>query len=155
MMKHLIVILMLVLGAFSGFSQSNHPVTWTFETQALDSNFFNLIIKAEIKEPWHIYPQKTSGGALGMPTQITFEENDNIELVGKTEGKAADQSTKPNAPYFSKGAVFIQKLKLKSKTASNLNFKIRYMACTNAMCLPPTSKQFTVEFTEKDFKKDN
>ncbi|MCI9846855.1 protein-disulfide reductase DsbD domain-containing protein [Flavobacterium pectinovorum] len=153
-MKHLIVIFMLVSGVFSGFSQSNHPVTWTFETKAVDSNVFNLIIKAEIKELWHIYPQKTSGGALGMPTQITFEENDTIELIGETEGKAAGEGSKPNAPYFSKGAVFIQKLKLKTKTASKLNFKVRYMACTNAMCLPPTTKQFTVEFTEKDFKKE-
>ncbi|WP_163407104.1 protein-disulfide reductase DsbD domain-containing protein [Flavobacterium ajazii] len=154
-MKKLLFVIVLFCCVFTVFSQKNHPVSWSFEKQIITADSFNLVITAVINAPWHIYPLKESGGSLGLPTQIIFEENSNIELIGEIEAKSADQDSKPNAPYFSKGAIFIQKLKLKSKTASSLNFKIKYMACTNAMCLPPTTKQFTVEFTEKDFKKDN
>lgn len=143
-MKRIILLLIMSVTAFLGFAQDNHPVSWKIDTVEIGPLTYELKMKATVKEPWHIYTQQASKAGLAMPTQIIFEENSNVELIGATREKGIDQENGQSTSYYSKEVTFTQTLKLKSKEKTNLNFTIKYMACNDQMCLPPTSKQFSI-----------
>ncbi len=127
-----------------GFAQNNQLVSWKIDTVKIGPLTYELKIKATIKESWHIYSQDPSRGGVAMPTQIIFEENRNIEMIGKTQEKGVEQEDGKSCSYYSKEVTFTQKIKLKSEDKTNLNFTIKYMICTDQMCQPPSSKKFSV-----------
>ncbi len=144
-MKKGILIVLFCSMAFMGFSQNNPMVSWKIDTVKTGPLTYDLKMEATVKEPWHIYTQQASNAGLAMPTQIKFKENSNIELIDKTKERGIEKGHEQSS-YYSKGAIFTQSLKLKSKDEINLNFTIKYMACTDAMCLPPKIEKFSISF---------
>ena len=134
--------------AFSVFAQDNHPVSWKFSTEKVAPLTYQIKLHATVKEPYHIYPQGGAGG-MGMPTEFLFDQNENVEFVGEMEEKGEEQKDGEHLSYYSKGVTFTQTLKLKSEQKSALTFTIKYMACTNQMCLPPSKKQFTLDLADQ------
>jgi len=134
--------------AFSVFAQDNHPVSWKFSTEKVAPLTYQIKLHATVKEPYHIYPQGAAGG-MGMPTEFLFDQNENVEFVGEMEEKGEEQKDGAHLSYYSKGVTFTQTLKLKSEQKSALTFTIKYMACTNQMCLPPSKKQFTLDLVDQ------
>lgn len=134
--------------AFSVFAQDNHPVSWKFSTEKVAPLTYQIKLHATVKEPYHIYPQGAAGG-MGMPTEFLFDQNENVEFVGEMEEKGEEQKDGEHLSYYSKGVTFTQTLKLKSEQKSALTFTIKYMACTNQMCLPPSKKQFTLDLADQ------
>lgn len=134
--------------AFSVFAQDNHPVSWKFSTEKVAPLTYQIKLHASVKEPYHIYPQGVAGG-MGMPTEFLFDQNENVEFVGEMEEKGEEQKDGEHLSYYSKGVTFTQTLKLKSEQKSALTFTIKYMACTNQMCLPPSKKQFTLDLADQ------
>ncbi|AMP99504.1 Thioredoxin family protein [Pedobacter cryoconitis] len=136
--------------AFSALAQ-NHPVSWEFSSKKTSPLTYEVKFHAAVKELYHIYPQG-EGGGFGMPTEFLFDENDNIEFIGEIEEKGVEQKDGEHLSYYSKGVTFTQILKLKTAKKTTLAFTIKYMACTNQMCLPPSKKQFTLDLggIEKD-----
>lgn len=149
-MRSVIILLVLSLTAVRGFAQSNHPVSWKFDCIKVAPLTYKVQFHAAIKEPFHIYPMQSSGGGLGMPTEILFEDDDNIELNGVMEEKGVEHAVGEAAAHYAKGATFTQTIKLKSDKKTTLRFRIKYMACTDSYCLPPSSKKFTVEVSDQD-----
>ncbi|MDD3977807.1 MAG: protein-disulfide reductase DsbD family protein [Methanomicrobium sp.] len=109
---------------------------------------YELKLKATINEPWHIYTQDASRAGMAMPTRIIFEENNNVELIGATREKGIEKENGETSSYYSKEVTFTQTLKLKSKEKTDLHLTIKYMVCTNQMCQPPSSKQFSIILEE-------
>ena len=144
-MKRIILLLIMSVTAFWGFSQNNQMVSWKIDTVKTGPHTYDLKMEATVKEPWHIYTQQASNAGLAMPTQIKFKENSNIELIDETKERGIEKGHEQSS-YYSKGAIFTQSLKLKSKDEINLNFTIKYMACTDAMCLPPKIEKFSISF---------
>ncbi len=144
-MKRILLLVLIVMTAFLGIAQNNQIVSWEIDTLKTGPLTYDLKMVATVKEPWHIYTQQASNAGLAMPTQISFEENSNIELIDATKEKGIENGQKKSS-YYSKGAIFTQSLRLKSKEKVNLNFTIKYMACTNAMCLPPKIEKFSISF---------
>lgn len=144
-MKKRILIVLFCSVVFKGFSQNNQIVTWKIDTVKTDSLTYDLKMVATVKDPWHIYTQQASNTGLAMPTQISFKENSNIELIDVTKEKGIEEGNEQSS-YYSKGVIFTQSLRLKSKQKTNLDFTIQYMACTNAMCLPPKKEVFSISF---------
>ncbi|WP_461643521.1 peroxiredoxin family protein [Labilibaculum euxinus] len=144
-MKKGILIVLFCSMVFIGFSQNNQIVSWEIDTVKTGSLTYDLKMKATVKEPWHIYTQQVSNAGLAMPTQISFKKNSNIQLIDATKEKGIEKEHEQSS-YYSKGVIFTQSLKLKSKEKTNLNFTIQYMACTNGMCLPPKTEKFSISF---------
>ncbi len=144
-MKRIIFLLIMSVTAFWGFSQNNQMVSWKIDTVKTGPLTYDLKMEATVKEPWHIYTQQASNAGLAMPTQISFKENSNIELIDGTKERGIEKGHEQSS-YYSKGAIFTQSLRLKSKEEINLNFTIKYMACTDAMCLPPKIEKFSISF---------
>lgn len=148
-MRSVIFLICMVLAAFSGFAQDNHPVSWKFSSESTAPLTFKIHFVASIKEPFHIYPRSFDGG-LGMPTTISFGENANVELIGEMEEKGVEPSNEEKVVHYAKGVTFSQTIKLKANEKTTLRIRIRYMACNDQMCLPPSSKEFTLVVNDKD-----
>ena len=144
-MKRNLLLVLTVLTTFWGIAQNNQIVSWKIDTVKTGALTYDLKMEATVKAPWHIYTQQASNAGLAMPTQISFNENSNIELIDATKEKGIEDGHEQSS-YYSKGAIFTQSLRLKSKEKTNLSFTIQYMACTNAMCLPPKKETFSIEF---------
>lgn len=149
-MKTVIFIAMLTAIGFLGFGQDDHPVSWKFNSEKIGPLTYKVRFEATVKAPYHIYPQESFDAGLGMPTEFVFVEDPNMEFIGKMEEKGAEQKEGESLAYYSKGATFTQTLKLKSDKKTTLAFTIKYMACTNEMCLPPSSKQFTLALNDQN-----
>lgn len=142
-MRSVIFLILTSLAALSGIAQDNHPVSWKFHSDSIAPLTFKIAFVASINEPFHIYPQSYDGG-MGMPTTITWEENPNVQLIGEMEEKGAASSAGETVAYYAKGVTFSQTIKLRADEKTVLHFRIRYMACNTQMCLPPSSKEYTL-----------
>lgn len=143
MKRFVILVLMLQMMVYLAFAQNVHPVSWKFSAEKIGDLTYQVKLHATVAEPYHIYPQGASGG-MGMPTEFLFDQDDNVEFVGEMRENGDEQQGEENLAYYSKGVTFSQTLKLKSEKKTTLSFTIKYMACTNQMCLPPSKKQFTL-----------
>lgn len=137
------------LAVFHGQAQDNHPVSWKFNSDSTAPGTFIINFTASIDEPFHIYPQTFAGG-LGMPTTITFEKDPNVELIGELEEKGGEPSNSGRVAYYAKGVTFSQTIQLKADQKTTLRFRIKYMACNDEMCLPPSSKEYTLVVNDKE-----
>lgn len=143
-MKRFNLFMVICMLTISSFAQTNHPVSWKFSSEKTGPLTYQIKLQAIINEPYHIYALQASGGGLGMPTEFLFEKNDQVEFIGEMAEKGATQFDGEILSQYAKGVTFTQTLKLKSEKKTVLAFTIKYMACTNQMCLPPSSKQFTL-----------
>ncbi len=141
--------------AFSGFAQGNNPVSWEINSEKIADLTYRINMRATIKEPYHIYPQQSSGGGLGMPTEITFTEADGLEFIGATSEKGEATNAEKRVPYYAKGVTFAQVVRLKSDAPLVLSIKIKSQACNDRMCLPPSIKRFSLTVNSDEVLIDN
>jgi thiol-disulfide isomerase/thioredoxin len=146
-MKRIILLIILVQTTVASFAQNSHPVSWKFSSERVAPLTYQIKLHAAVQEPYHIYPQGAAGG-MGMPTEFLFDQDDNVEFVGEMKEKGEEQKEGQSLAYYSKGVIFTQTLKLKSEKKTTLAFTIKYMACTNQMCLPPSKKQFILQLDD-------
>lgn len=147
-MKRLLFFIIVFLLAISTFAQDNHPVSWKCSSRKIGPFTYQIKLHATVQAPYHIYPQG-SAGSMGMPTEFLFDEDDQVEFVGEMEEQGDEQKGMESLAYYAKGVTFTQTLKLQSERKTTLAFTIKYMACTNEMCLPPSKKQFTLELGDQ------
>src|SRR5690606_34057545 len=69
------------------------PVKWTTETKDLGDHEYEVLLHAEIDNGWHMYSQQHPRDGIGVPATITFEDNPDVQLIGKTQeiGKLLDK----------------------------------------------------------------
>ncbi len=129
-------------------AQRHTPVTWHFRTEPTTGQQTTLVATAVLAPGWHIYSQfMEEGGPL--PTQFTFDKSGEYSLIGKPEEKSDsfkfyDSIFMIDIIWLSKVAVFSQKIKLYTPY-TNIKGKVRFMACTRDMCLPPDEQDFSIE----------
>ena len=70
-MKLISFITLLLLSSLS-YGQILEPVKWTFDSNQVGPDEYDLIYKAQIDAPWKVYSQFTSEGGP-VPTTITYE----------------------------------------------------------------------------------
>lgn len=148
-MRRILLFIMLSTLTCLAFAQDIHPVSWKFSSQKIAPLTYEIKFIATVQEPFHIYPQSSEGG-LGMPTEFIFHDNDNLELIGSVGEQGLDKNKDEEVAYYAKGVTFTQTLKLKTEKKTDLSFVIKYMACNDQMCLPPSKKAFTVTINNTD-----
>lgn len=132
-------------------AQIYNPVTWSCSTESLGNNEYNVVIKAEIEDGWHLYSQNIPDGGP-VPTTFTFEENPSLQLIENVkESNNVIEHEDPvfniRLSYFEKNATFTQKVKLNGDAAS-LTGSVEFMCCNDGTCIPPSFYDFTVELGE-------
>ncbi len=146
--------LLLITGitmAMMAFSQPIDPVTWNFTKEQTGDNEYELIFKASITPPWHMYSAYLPENGP-IPTRPGFEEKGGFELVGDivevTKPKIKfDEGFQMDVGTIAGTAEFRQKVKITDPSVT-IAGEIEYQVCDDANCLPPAYEAF--EFTFGD-----
>lgn len=148
-MKQLALLIFLICPGLSVTAQNEHPVSWQFSTEQIAPLTYRIKLHATVRQPYHIYPQEAAGG-MGQPTEIIFEAHNNVEYTGEILEKGDEHKDGETPAYYGKGVTFTQTIKLRSEDPTSIGFTIKYMACTNQMCLPPSKKQGTLAINHSE-----
>lgn len=139
---------LLVLFGFMAGAQEN-PVHWKFETKKISDCEYELIFKAKIDEPWHIYSLVKAGEDGPNPTSFIFNKSKDYELVGKVMESAPkkefDKVFEMNVAFHAKTATFTQKIKLLTASKTKITGKYEAQACTEEKCIFPPADKFEFE----------
>lgn len=124
----------------------DNPVSWSFSSKMVNECEYDLIFKAKIDDPWHIYSLNKAGSEGPNPTVFTFKKSMDYELVGKVKQakpvKEFDKVFEMNVEYFSKEATFTQRVKLLTDKEIKINGKYEFQACTEEKCIFPPADNF-------------
>ena len=139
-MRNILVAFIILFVPFMGFSQSDeNPVIWSHEVNKISDTEFDLIIKGDIHEGWHVYSQFTDeGGAL--PSELTFSEvGKDYELVGGAEEsltvKEYSDIFEVEETFFKEEAIFTQRIKLLNPDVNQIKVNLFYQVCKE-VCIP-------------------
>ena len=129
------------------YAQPESPIKINTSVDIEDAEL-TLKFVAEIEPGWHLY---STGLADGGPTSatITFETLEGAELVGAlTPGAGEIEVDDPifemKVKYFENSATLTQKVKLLGGDY-RLQGYLRYGACNDENCLPPTTYEFDIK----------
>ncbi|HLV23968.1 MAG TPA: cytochrome c biogenesis protein CcdA [Moheibacter sp.] len=136
------------------------PVKWSTETKDLGNNEYEVLLHAKIDAGWHMYSQQHPGDGIGVPATITFEENANVQTIGKTQeiGKLLDKYSElfmQQEKYYENKVTFKQKVKLKNPKETTVKFSAETQVCDAEKCLPPDWQDFSVKITPKVPEKED
>ncbi|WP_136468629.1 protein-disulfide reductase DsbD family protein [Flagellimonas onchidii] len=155
MKAKIIAFFVLLAVAFNTNAQIFEPVKWTFESNKIADNEYDLIFTAHLDEHWAIYSQFI-GDDGPTPTVFTFEDNADMEFVGKVEESEENRVTKKDPLFedmvvtkFYTKATFTQHVKL-LKLETTVKGSLNYGTCDDERCLPPTDVPFVFDFSENE-----
>lgn len=109
-----------------------------------------LIFKASIDEPWHLYSQDIP---MAPPaTTFNFDSIVGYERIGEVSETESiseyDANFDMTLKYFAKEATFIQKIKLLTTDQVEIKGYINFMSCNDTQCLPPADEDFSFVFNK-------
>jgi thiol:disulfide interchange protein len=120
-------------------SQIIKPVKWTFSTHQVDQEQVDLIFKATITSPWHMYGLNIAEGGP-IPASINFSNEKGFEIVGKPM-----QSPKPEVvddkifnmklELHSGHVTFTQRIKKSQHDSIIITGNLEYMTCSDIQCV--------------------
>ena len=142
--------LLLAIGLFTvsaTIAQSSKKVNWTFTSKKVSDNTFEVVMTANINGNYHIYAQ--DGGDGPVSTTFSFTKNPLVSLDGKVKEvgkmhKTYEEAFSSEVRYYEKSVSFVQIVKVKGKSKSNLSGKVEFMVCNDKECLPPATVDFSV-----------
>lgn len=146
-MKKFFCLLLAVFISLVGFSQN--PVTWSYEVNKKSAGVYEVVLTAELGATWHIYSQYTGNPGL-FAAKFSFKPNPLIKKdgvvkeIGKPE-KHYNPDTQVEEKYFSGKVQFIQLVKVKSNTKTNISGTVEYVVCNDNRCLPKSKKTFDLK----------
>ncbi len=146
-MQRIFIVLAVFLSSI--FNAQENPVHWKFESKKISDCEYELIFKAKIDEPWHIYSLVKAGEDGPNPTSFIFNKSKEYQLVGKvvesTPVKVFDKVFEMNVAYHAKTATFTQKIKLLSANKVKISGTYEAQACTEEKCIFPPADKFEFE----------
>lgn len=145
-MKKTVAILSGLVLSIMAFTQPIDPVSWDFSSERTGENEFELVFKARIDPPWHLYSAYLPENGP-IPTRPSYEEKAGFELVGDivevTKAKVKfDAGFQMNVGTISGMAEFRQKVKITAPTVT-ISGEVEYQVCDDANCLPPAYEEFS------------
>lgn len=145
------IVLLALIGITTSKSQIQTPAHWSYGIKKVGTSdgadIYEVHLLCTLNPGWHVYAQKQMPDAVAIPTRITFSGSD-MTLIGTTveKGKKEIVSIKDQGItncQYEKKVDFIQKITVK-KAAKEIKGEISYQCCTNKMCLPENTINFTI-----------
>ena len=139
-MKHLLLVILLFFSYLTVFSQDDaNPVEFSQEFRKISDMEYELIMKADILEGWHVYSQKTDEGG-SLPSEFTYEKvGEDYTLIGETtESETIVEYSdvfEVDETFFKEYAVFTQKIKLLKPNINQVDVNLFYQVCKE-VCIP-------------------
>jgi len=133
------------------FAQVYTPVLWQMSSNQISEDEVELIFKANIEDPWHLYSQDIP---MAPPaTTFNFDSIVGYERIGEVSETESISEYDANfdmvLKYFSQEATFVQRIKLLSTDPIEIKGFINFMSCDDTQCLPPSDEEFSFKFNEE------
>jgi len=124
------------------------PVKWTFAYEVTGRQEAELIFKATIDPPWHLYSAYLPEGGP-IATQVHFGESDAFTPVGKivevTRPKIKfDEGFQMELGILSGRAELRQKVRLEGAGPHTISGEVEFQVCDDVTCLPPKLEPFSI-----------
>ena len=153
-MKKLVLGIIFNLFFFGFLTAQDNPVHWSYSAKKVSDCEYDLIFKAKIDEPWHLYSLNKAGEEGPNPTVFNFKKTSDFELIGKvkqgTPLKEFDKVFEMNVEYFKHDATFTQRIKLLTNQKIKIKGKYEFQACTEEKCIFPPADDFEFELQGTD-----
>ena len=150
-MQHMkkLLFTLLVFVASAVYGQMENPVIISSSVDVAGGEA-TLKFKAAIESGWHLYSTDLPAGGPTSAT-VEFETLEGAQLLGTlVPGAGEIEKDDPifgmKVKYYENEATFTQKVKLLGGKC-RLQGYLRYGACNDETCLPPTTYEFDVEGT--------
>ena len=148
-MKKLFTAALLLVFSNMLFAQMvKNPVDWKATSKKIADKTYEIHLTATMPGGWHIYSQTTPEGGP-VPTSFSFTKNPLLVHQGTT--KEIGKLEKRHEPLFgvdvkqfSNKVDFVQVIKLKANVKTSVDVAVDFMTCNDKLCLPPSTKKFTV-----------
>ncbi|MCK5136508.1 MAG: thioredoxin family protein [Bacteroidales bacterium] len=151
-MKKILILTGLTLWmVFNVNAQIADPVKWTFSHESIGDQEVELVFKAIIDPPWHLYSAYLpSGGPIA--TKPYFNESEAYSLVdGIVEvtkpKKKFDEGFQMELGTISGKAELRQRVKLNGPGTHTITGEIEFQVCDDVICLPPKYEEFSFTVT--------
>jgi len=123
------------------------PVKWSYSSEKINDQEFDLIVTAKIDKGWHLYSQFIEEGGP-IPTSFKFTASAAYKLIGKvTESPkpvtAFDKNFNMQIAWHKDQAVFKQRVSL-NKPLTAVSGVLEFMVCDDQRCLPPAEVEFKI-----------
>ena len=120
---------------------------WTFEAKKVSGNKYQIITHLQLEKGWHIYAMKPGGDGTLVAPEITVDKNSKVKLSGgvKEKGKLVTQTMEGidgKVNMYSGKVDYIQMATIDGATTVSGTYS--YQICNDRMCLPPTTKKYTL-----------
>lgn len=143
-MKKLLTILIGLTAVLTAAAQMQDPIHFHSELKRISDTEAELLFQATIDAGWHVY---STGLGNNGPISATFHADrmEGAQTVGslKARGKEVKQFDKMfgmEVRYFEQTVTFVQKIRF-TQPRYDISCYIEYGACSDAMCLPPSSAE--------------
>lgn len=148
-MKQLFIAFLFTATTSLAHAQVLDPVKWTFTSKKIDAKTYEIYLNATIQMGWHLYSQTQPKDAIINPTEIVFTKNPLVSLNGKAKEKGkmelySDKRLGISANQYSNQVQFVQKIKLKAATKTNVSGSVEYQTCDDKKCLPAKKVMFNL-----------
>jgi thiol:disulfide interchange protein len=126
------------------------PVTWSFETRAIDNENHEIRFTADIIDGWYVYGHIVFDGGP-IPTMFEVSENPNVEITGdiRVEGKPIsgfDPIFAMNITKYKETVTFVIPVSIKGSSDQVVGY-LTFMTCDDEKCLPPEDVEFALTVT--------
>ena len=125
-------------------AQMQDPIHFRSELKRISDTEAELLFQATIDAGWHVY---STGLGNNGPISATFHSDrmEGAQTVGtlKARGKEVKQYDKMfgmEVRYFEQAVTFVQKIRF-TKPQYDISCYVEYGACSDQMCLPPSSAE--------------
>lgn len=133
----------------TSMADAQNYVQWHF---SFDDEASAFVAEAKIEEGWHLYSQELTNEFGPIPTEFSFKENQNLQLVGKTTEPEPIKEYDPNFDgelnFFKENARFVQEITIEETTV--LKGTVTYMVCNDEMCMPPIDVEFEINVENEE-----
>ncbi len=156
-MKKILAIICLFVAVLPLSAQLQDPVHFRSELKKISDTEAELLFLATIDAGWHVYSTNLGSGG---PISATFgaDKMEGAETVGtlKARGKEQkhfDKLFNMEVRFFEHQVTFVQKIKF-TKPQYAIDCYVEYGACSDEICLPPSSAELKTSGTV-ELKKDS
>lgn len=129
------------------------PVKWSVALDMTDDTHGAVVMTAKIDAGWHVYSNDVDPDVGPNPLQIDWDKLDGVKLDGrmkpsKTPHKEFDEMFGANLSWWTDEVTLRQNFVV---TASKYAIEgaIRFSACNDENCIPPTRETFEFSGTAK------
>lgn len=151
----LLFALFLSFFALTGHSQIIEPIKWNATLRnTQDKTIKELVFTAQLDGGWHLYAMDIPEGGP-ISTLFNFDTLEGAVLEGSITPmqKAYEEFSKlfdMKLRWYSGSPSFVQQIKIQNPEKYKISGYVRYQACNDATCLPPTKFPFEVGLNISD-----